>query len=89
MILDALKKRLYQKKKSIRADGLKSYQLWSRDCVLKLVAAPVYLHFSWSVAQKPYYQRTLPSEHLKWKIMMKSKPQLFGQRTSTGPRRNA
>ena len=76
-------------KKSIRVDGKKSYQLWSGDCALKLVAAPVCLHISWSMAQKPYYQRTLHSEHLGWKIMMKSKPQLFKQRTSIGPRKNA
>ena len=77
-----------RKKKSIRADGSKSYQLWSRDCTLKLVATPVCLHISWSTAQKPYYQRILPSEHLGWKIMMKSKPQLFGQRTSIEPKKN-
>ena len=71
-----------RKKKSIWADGSKSYQLWSRDYVLKLVAAPVYLHISWSTAQKLYYQQILPFEHSGWKIMMKSKPQLFGQRTS-------
>ena len=69
MILDALKKRLYQKE-----EKHPSYQLWSGDCALKLVAAPVCLHISWSMAQKPYYQRTLPSEHLGWNIMMKSKP---------------
>ena len=72
-------KRSYiRKKKSIQADGSKSYQLWSGDYALKLVAAPVCLHISWSTAQKPYYQRTLPFEHLGWNIMMKSKPQLFG-----------
>ena len=54
--------------------GSKSYQLWSRDCALKLVAAPVCLHISWSMAQKLYYQQILPSEHLGWKIMMKSEP---------------
>ena len=78
-----------RKRKSIRADGSKSYQLWYGDYALKLVATLVYLHISWSRAQKPYYQRTMPSEHLGRKIMMKSKPQLFGQRTSIGPRRNA
>ena len=78
-----------RKKKSIWADGAKSYQLWSRDCALKLVATSVYLHIFWSMAQKPYFLQTLSFEHLGWNIIMKSKPQLFGQRTSIGPRRNA
>ena len=34
-----------RKKKSIHADGSKSYQLWSGDCALKLVAAPVSPYF--------------------------------------------
>ena len=34
-----------KKKKSIRADGSRSYQLWSGDCALKLVAALVCLYF--------------------------------------------
>ena len=33
-----------RKRKSIRADGSKSSQLWSGDCALKLIATPVYLH---------------------------------------------
>ena len=46
MILDALKKRLPEKRKSIWADGSKSSQLWSGDCALKLVATLVCLHTS-------------------------------------------
>ena len=46
-------KRVYtRKKKSIQADGSRSYQLWSRDCVLKLVTTPVCLHIFWSMAQR-------------------------------------
>ena len=65
MILDALKNDCIRKKKSTRADGSKNYQLWSGDCALKLVAVPAYLHILWSMAQKPYSQRILLSEHLE------------------------
>ena len=78
-----------RKRKSIWADGSKSSQMWSRDYALKLVAAPVCLCTFWSTAQKPYFQRTLPFELLEWNIIMKSKPQLFGQRTSIGLKKNA
>ena len=35
----------FRKTINIWADGSKSYQLWSRDCALKLVAAPVSSYF--------------------------------------------
>ena len=89
MILDALKRGYIRKRRSIWADGSKSSQLWSRGYALNLVAAPVCLLTFWSTAQRPYFPWTLPSEHLGWSIIMKSKPQLLEQRTSTEPKKNA
>ena len=78
MILDALKKRLYQKEERHPGRWLKELPAVVWGLRTQASHSMVYLHTSWSMAQKPYYQRILPSEHLRWKIMMKSRPQLFG-----------